>query len=184
MRFALWREAVYVWRAMKLRTLTLFAALAALFVAGCGKKETATAAAPAASASAPAPAADGVRVIKVTANDQMKFNLSTIELKVGEEVKITLTNIGTMPKQAMGHNFVVLKPATDQAAFATAAAAAATNDHIPPSMNDQIIAHTKMLGPKESDSITVKFDQAGDYPFLCSFPAHFQLGMKGTIVVK
>lgn len=167
---------------MKLRTLTLFAALAALFVAGCGKNETATAAAPA--ASAPAPAASGARVIKVTANDQMKFNLSAIELKVGEEAKITLTNIGTMPKQAMGHNLVVLKPGTDETAFATAAAPAAATEHIPDSMKDQVIVHTKMLGPKESDTITVKFDQAGEYPFLCSFPAHFQVGMKGVITVK
>ena len=168
---------------MKFRTLTLFVTLAALFVAGCGKKETATAAAPAA-ASASAPAADGVRVIKVTANDQMKFNLTTIELKVGEEVKITLTNIGTMPKQAMGHNLVVLKSGADETAFATAAGPATATEHIPESMKDQVVAHTKMLGPKESDSITVKFDEAGQYPFLCSFPAHFQLGMKGVIVVK
>jgi azurin len=169
---------------MKFRTLTLFVSLAALMVAGCGKKETATAAAPAAPAPASAPAADGVRVIKVTANDQMKFNLSTIELKVGEEVKITLTNIGTMPKQAMGHNLVVLKPGTDETAFATAAGPATATEHIPESMKDQVVAHTKMLGPKESDSITLKFDEAGNYPFMCSFPAHFQLGMKGNIVVK
>jgi len=166
---------------MKLRTLTLFAALAALFVAGCGKKDTATAAAPAAPATAPAA---GVRVIKVTANDQMKFNVTAIELKVGEEVKITLTNIGTMPKQAMGHNLVVLKPGTDEMAFATAAAPAAATEHIPDSMKDQVLFHTKMLGPKESDTITVKFDQAGEYPFQCSFPAHFQVGMKGVITVK
>lgn len=163
---------------MKFRSLSLIAALAALLVAGCGKKETAAAAAPAA-----APAASGARVIQITGNDAMKFNLNSIQLKVGEEVKITLTNVGTMPKQAMGHNLVVLKAGSDAAAFSQAAAGAG-GEHIPEALKGEIVAHTKMLGPKESDSITVKFDQAGEYPFLCSFPAHFQVGMKGTISVK
>ncbi len=163
---------------MKLRTMTFIFAAAALLGAGCGKKETASASAPAA---APAPA--GPRVIQVTGNDTMKFNLNTIELKVGEEVKITLTNVGTMPKQAMGHNLVVLKAGSDATAFSLAAAQAGP-EHIPDALKDEVVAHTKMLGPKESDSITVKFDTAGEYPFLCSFPAHFQIGMKGKIIVK
>ena len=41
-----------------------------------------------------------------------------------------------------------------------------------------------MLGPKQSDSIVVKFTEAGEYPFLCSFPAHYQVGMKGVITVR
>ncbi|MCC6414926.1 MAG: azurin, partial [Opitutaceae bacterium] len=36
----------------------------------------------------------------------------------------------------------------------------------------------------ESDTITIKLDQAGEYPFLCSFPAHYQVGMHGKIIVK
>lgn len=162
---------------MKFRIITIAAALAALVVAGCGKQEEAKAAAPA------APAATGPRVIEVTANDTMKYNLNTIELKVGEEVKIKLTNTGTMPKQAMGHNLVVLKAGSDAGAFSQAAASVSP-EHIPDALKGEIIAHTKMLGPKESDTVTLKFTEAGDYPFLCSFPAHFQVGMKGNIIVK
>jgi azurin len=124
------------------------------------------------------------RVIQVTGNDAMRYNLSTIEVTVGEAVEIIFTNIGTMPKQAMSHNFVVLKAGSDAGAFSLAAALAGSTDHIPAALKDQVIAHTKMLGPKESDSIILKFDQAGDYPFLCSFPAHFQVGMRGVIVVR
>jgi len=166
---------------MNIRTLSVLAgSLAALFfAAGCGKNDSAPAAAK--SAAAAAPAAGGG--IQLTGNDAMKYNLSAISLKAGEEAKITLRNIGTMPKAAMGHNLVILKPGTDVEAFALAAAAEPANDYIPAALEAQIVAHTKMLGPKESATLTVTLE-AGEYPFLCTFPAHFQVGMKGTITVE
>lgn len=163
---------------MKLRML-FTSALVAILAVGCAKKETATAAASAAPA-----AISGVRVIEITGNDAMKFNVMAIELKVGEEVQLKLTNIGSMPKQAMGHNVVVLKAGSDANAFAQASSGAAATDYIPADLKDQVVANTKMLGPKESDTITLKFTEAGEYPFLCSFPAHYMVGMKGVITVK
>jgi azurin len=154
-------------------------ALIAMLAFGCAKKETATAAASAAPAEK-----SGARVIEITGNDSMKYNMTSIEAAVGEEITIKLTNVGTMPKQAMGHNLVVLKAGSDANAYSMAAASASATDYIPESLNDQVVDHTKMLGPKESDSITVTFSEAGEYPFLCSFPAHFQVGMKGVITVK
>ena len=176
---------------MKIRLLsvTLFTAL---LVAGCGKKETPAAGAtagnapapsPAAKAAAPAPAA-GPRVIEITANDAMKFSVTAIDAKVGEELKIVLTNAGTLPKEAMGHNLVVLKPGTDVNAFAAAAMMARDTDFIPAALKDQVVAHTQLLGPRKSDEITFKLSAAGEYPFICSFPAHSMAGMKGTITVK
>jgi azurin len=71
------------------------------------------------------------------------------------------------------------------AAFDAAAVAAKDTDYIPASFQNQIIAHTKLLGPRKSDEVTFKApDTAGQYPFLCSFPAHYQVGMKGTLTVK
>lgn len=136
--------------------------------------------APAAKAAAPAAA----RTIEITANDQMKFSVTNIEVKVGEEIKVTLTNIGMLPKEAMGHNWVLLKPGNDVNAFSTAAMTAREKDYIPDSAKDQMIAHTKLLGPKQSDSVTFKITAAGEYPFLCSFPAHAMAGMKGVLVAK
>ena len=66
-------------------------------------------------------AAAAPREIEITANDQMKFNVTAIEAKAGEQLKIVLKNIGTLPKEAMGHNWVLLKPGTDLNAFAMAA---------------------------------------------------------------
>ncbi|MES1168079.1 MAG: azurin, partial [Oleiharenicola lentus] len=73
----------------------------ALVLAACGKKEEAPAA-PATTAAA-APAAPAVAEIELTANDSMKFSATHFEVKAGQQVKVTFTNMGTMPKVAMGH---------------------------------------------------------------------------------
>ncbi|MBX3736195.1 MAG: cupredoxin domain-containing protein [Candidatus Didemnitutus sp.] len=163
---------------MKNHTLTLALCAGALFFAGCGKNESAGGSATTADANA-------VATFELTANDSMKFSATRFEVKAGQEMKVILTNIGSMPKQVMGHNFVLLKKGADVEAFDKAAIAAAATDHIPASMQDQIIAHTKLLGPKQTDEITFKAPtEPGEYTFICSFPAHFQAGMKGVLVVK
>jgi azurin len=125
------------------------------------------------------------RTIEITGNDQMKFSVTAIEAKPGEELKIVFKNIGTLPKEAMGHNWVLLKAGSDAAAFATAAVAAKAKDYIPEALKAQVVAHTKLLGPRQTDEVTFKVPEtAGSYPFLCSFPAHFVVGMKGTLTVK
>lgn len=130
-----------------------------------------------------ASAADA-RSIEISGNDQMKFSVATIEAKAGEQLKVVFKNAGTLPKQAMGHNWVLLKKGSDVAAFGAAAAGAAGTDYIPASQKDKIIVHTKVLGPKETQEVTFTVpSEAGDYPFLCSFPGHFAL-MKGTLKVK
>ena len=129
-----------------------------------------------------APAAP--RVIEITANDTMKYSVTTITAKAGEELNVVLTNAGSMPKEAMGHNWVLLKAGTDVAAFAAAAMTAKDTDYVPPALKDQVIASIGLLGPRKSGEVTFKAPAPGDYVFLCSFPAHFQIGMKGVLTVK
>lgn len=156
--------------------LTLPLLAASLLLAGCGPKDSATTAA----ASAPAGAA-----FEFTASDTMKFNLTRIEVKAGEDVKITLTNIGSMPKAAMAHNWVLLKKGADAKAYIDAAVTAQATDYLPAALADQVIAHTKLIGAKQSDEITFKAPtEPGEYVFLCTFPAHFMAGMQGVMVVK
>jgi azurin len=175
---------------MNLRLITA-TALIAFVTTGCAKKDAPDTAATAAASTAEATAAAaptakaGVRTIEITGGDTMKFNLTKIEAKAGEELKIVLKNIGTQPKEVMGHNWVLLKMGADPAAFAAAAVTAKATDYVPEALKDQIVAHTKLIGPRQSDEITFKVPEAaGDYPFLCSFPAHFQVGMKGVLTVK
>jgi azurin len=139
--------------------------------------------APAAKAKA-APAKGG-RTVTITGNDNMKYDQAEITAKPGETLHIVLKNLGTMPKIAMAHNWVLLKPGTDQVEFTKAGFNARETDFIPPAMKDAVIAHTPLAGPGETVEITFKVPaKAGNYAFVCSFPGHFALGMKGTLVVK
>ena len=149
-----------------------------LCLAGCGKKDDAS--------SAPAGGAgNGPLTVELTAGDAMKYNLNRIDAKPGQEIKVILTNIGTMPKIAMGHNFILLQKGVDPKAFADAAAASPSTEYIPAAFADKIIAKTKLLGPKQTDEITFKAPtEPGEYNFLCSFPAHYLTGMKGVLVVQ
>ena len=146
---------------MKTRSF-LVSAFVAFVLAGCGQKEPV--AAPA--AAAPAPAA-GPRVIEITAGDNMQYAMGDqhtgpgspglrIEAKAGEELKIVFTNAGTAPKEAMGHNIVVLKAGSDTGVFATAASAAKDTDYIPAALKDQVVGHTAILGPKKSEELLLK----------------------------
>lgn len=166
---------------MKIRVLSsLF--LLGFLVSGCGQKESSAGTGASGDSSG---VQTGARVVEFTAGDNMKFNLSRIEAKPGEELTIVLTNIGSQPKEVMGHNWVLLKVGADVAAFDKAAITAKETDYIPAAMNDQMVAHTKLLGPRKSDQVTFRVPEvAGEYPFLCTFPGHLAIGMKGVLVVR
>lgn len=129
--------------------------------------------------------AGAVRTVEIVGTDDMKFSVTTIAAKRGEQLRVRLTSKGTMPKIAMAHNFVLLKLGTSQLKFAEAAAQARATDFIPPAMKNQVIAATALAGPGETVEVTFKVPTAaGSYPYLCTFPGHFAAGMRGTLVVK
>lgn len=133
----------------------------------------------------PVTVVDGVTVVKMTGNDRMKFNVESFTVPAGSPVKLIFKNIGKMPKAAMGHNVVFLTAEADANAFAAAAASAKENDYLPEALSDQVLIATKMLGPGETDTIEFTApDVAGEYAFICSFPAHLYAGMVGVMVVE
>jgi azurin len=86
---------------------------------------------------------------------------------------------------AMAHNFILLKAGADPVAFVNAAATAQATGYIPPSLQNQVIASTKLAGNGETVDVTFKAPaKPGSYTFLCTFPGHFVSGMKGVLVVK
>lgn len=129
--------------------------------------------------------AAGDEATAISATDQMKFDVTDMTAKVGQKVTITLTNDGSLPKTAMAHNLVILKPGTDAMAFAASASKRVADDYIP---NDaqaaNMIVHTKLLGPGEEDSISFTPTAPGTYEYICTFPAHAAAGMRGKIVVQ
>ena len=135
-------------------------------------------------AAAPAFAADCA--LTVEANDMMQFNTKSITVpKECKNFSLTLKHTGKMPKTAMGHNLVVTTAADLTAVNADGMKAGAASDFVKKD-DARVIAHTKVIGAKETDSVTFdvsKLDANEKYGFFCSFPGHISM-MKGTITVK
>lgn len=123
--------------------------------------------------------------IEMTGNDQMQYDKKEITVTEGQKVTIKLKHIGKLPKAAMGHNVVILKPGTAMPTFAMKCAPAAATDYIPQDAESKamIVAHTKMIGGGEETSVTFTAPAAGEYPYLCTFPGHFGI-MNGKMTVK
>lgn len=164
------------------KNLSIFALFfAALVVAGCGGGgDQAEAPAPAQEEAAAEPAAEG---IVIEANDQLQFSLKEFTVAAGEEVTVTLHNVGTLPKETFGHNFVILTAGADLEAFATEAMGNSANEYLPTDMSN-VLAHTALLGPDEEDTITFMAPtEPGEYEFLCTFPGHYGT-MRGVMIVE
>ena len=132
-----------------------------------------------------AAAAKGVRTIEIIGTEDMKFSLATITAKPGEQLRVRLTSKGAMPKIAMAHNFVLLNKGASVVEFATAAMNARATDFVPADRKADVLAATGLAGAGETVEVTFKVPAAtGDYPYICSFPGHFQAGMRGTLTVK
>jgi azurin len=125
------------------------------------------------------------RTVEITGTDNMKFDKTTIEARPGETLRVVLKSIGKAPKTIMGHNFVLLKLGNDVDAFNQAAFNARDTEFIPPAQKTKVIANTALVGPDETVEVTFTVPaKAGSYDYICSFPGHFAMGMKGKLVVK
>jgi len=174
-----------------------------LLVSGCGSEprpeldtsSSPAAATPAAEASSlsipPAMEAfqdDGSVVeIVIEADDRITFDLDHFAVGKGDMVRLTLRHTGSLPAQAMGHNVVVIYPDDDVFDFGADVGehgGGLHDDYVPESLRDRVVAFTPIAGGGET--VVVEFqapNEAGDYPFLCSFPGHFGQ-MNGTMEVR
>ena len=130
-------------------------------------------------------AAEAVKTVVITAGDSMKFSVTRIEAQPGQRIHVQLVNEGTLPKEVMGHNWVLLKTSGNITGYAAAAVSAKEQNYQPKSLADEVLASIPLVGSRQTGEVT--FDaplQPGIYPFLCSFPAHCQIGMHGELVVR
>ena len=122
--------------------------------------------------------------VTITGNDTMQYDKKAFTVETGKKVKLIFKNVGKLPKAAMGHNVVILKKGVNKVTFATAAITAGpAADYLPAANKKDILAHTKLLGPGEEESIIFTAPAAGTYDYLCTFPGHFAL-MSGVMTVK
>jgi azurin len=126
--------------------------------------------------------------VKIQADDKMRYDVTAFDASPGQKISVTITNIGTTPKFSMGHNFVLLDRAINtgnvQASFLDKASVEASHDYVPPG-DKNVLAHSKLLGPGESEVVTFNAPYIpGEYLYLCSFPGHYSQGTKGFMTVK
>ncbi|WP_296251930.1 azurin [Pseudomonas sp. UBA4194] len=123
--------------------------------------------------------------ITVDSTDQMTFDKKEIEIsKSCKTFTVNLTHSGSLPKQVMGHNWVLSKEADAQPVAMDGLSAGIDNSYLKAD-DARVIAHTKVIGAGETDSVSFdvsKLSADEKYLFFCSFPGHISM-MKGTLTL-
>jgi azurin len=127
-------------------------------------------------------AADKVCKLAITGTDLMQYDKQELDV-AGDctSVELTITHGGKLPKEAMGHNWVLVN-APDLSAVANAGmSAGAANNYVAPG-DKKVLANTKLVGSGESATVTFStsiLKKGGAYMYLCTFPGH-NSSMHGT----
>ena len=124
--------------------------------------------------------------VTVDSTDQMTFSTKAIEIdKSCKTFTVNLQHSGKLPKNVMGHNWVLSKTADAQAIAADGISAGVDKSYLKDG-DPRVIAFTKIIGGGEKDSVTfdvAKLSADQQYQFFCSFPGHIGM-MKGTVTLK
>jgi azurin len=105
----------------------------------------------------------------------LEFLPSEIAVKEGTNLRIRYVNEGTFP-----HNIVVVRAESDIDPLGLAAFDAAATGYVPSTKADRIVAHSTLASPGETVEFTFVVPPAGDYPFVCLYPGHYNM-MVGTL---
>jgi azurin len=137
-------------------------------------------------ASLPVARADNdVMNVKIVANDSLKFSVKEIDATPGQTIHVQLTNEGTLPKDGMGHNWILLDSESEAGPYATTALSARSTEYEPKALASHVLASIPLLGPKETGEVTFCAPtKPGKYPYICSCSGHSMAGMKGYLIVK
>ncbi|NBC47572.1 MAG: azurin [Gammaproteobacteria bacterium] len=123
---------------------------------------------------------------EVLVNDSMQFQIKEMVADSScDTITVTLQHEGQLTKKVMGHNWTLSKTEDLQGIAMDGMNAGLENDYIKPG-DERVIAHTKIIGGGESDTISFSpspLTPGGDYSFFCSYPGHWSV-MRGTFVLK
>jgi azurin len=172
------------------RALAGFLALA--LVVGCGGPAPTpvppTISEPSATpADASGPASTPGESVKLTVDtatgaEDFHYAQASLEAPAGAEITLRLNNL-TDPADEVGHNWVLVKSGQEESVLANGIAAGDDNDWL--DVDDPgIIAATRLIEGGQRDDVTFRAPEPGVYTYLCTFPEHFDGGMKGTLTVR
>ncbi len=117
-----------------------------------------------------------LEIVVPAEKNAMAYALAEISAPAGARVRLVMDNSMTTSR-AMIHNVVVLKSAG--AIDRVGKAAAGVESNIPD--DPAILAHTPLAGPGERQAVIFTMPPAGRYPFICTYPGHFQF-MQGVLI--
>lgn len=88
--------------------------------------------------------------VDIDSTDQMTYSTNAIEIaKSCQQFTVNLKHVGQLPKNVMGHNWVLTRQADMTPVVNEGAAAGLDNDYLKAD-DSRILAHTKMIGGGES----------------------------------
>jgi azurin len=134
-------------------------------------------------AAAPVAAAapEGQPVSLGTNGGEWQFDLAALEVAAGEEIGLIFHN----GAKTTAHNWILVEGGDDVAAEINTAGAYAGEGAAYIADDPRIIARTTgLVKGGQSESVAFTAPAAGTYTYLCTFPGHFELGMKGVLTVK
>ncbi len=124
-------------------------------------------------------------VVDVEVGDSLAYSVDSISVPSScASVTINLAHTGSLPKEAMGHNWV-LAPADSVDAIGQAGTSAGLENNYVPD-DDRIVAATEVIGGGERTSVTFSLDDLEDgvdYAYVCTFPGHWTV-MRGPFNVE
>jgi azurin len=128
-------------------------------------------------------AADKVCKLAITGTDLMQYDKKELDVD-GDctSVELTLTHGGKLPKEAMGHNWVLVNAPDLNAVANSGMSAGPANNYVAPG-DKRVLANTKLVAGGESTTVTFSttlLKKGGSYAYLCTFPGH-NSSMRGVL---
>jgi azurin len=113
--------------------------------------------------------------------ETMAFDRTELTVKSGEQITLNFKNNSS----TLQHNWVLVKPGTENDVGLAGIKAGMSKGFIPddPAVAADVLAHTKLVDPGKTDTVTFKAPAAGDYPYICTNAGHHTV-MKGVLHSK
>ena len=157
-----------------MKILSILTIASILILSSCGgtdKKEEAKTTDTVATASESATPGIANITVKVTGNTMadMAYEPSSLTVKAGDKVTLTLVNTNTM--EGMLHNWVLVKLGSGQEVATAGIAAGMDKNYVPE--NSNVLVASALAKPKETITLEFVAPAAGSYNYICTYPGHF-----------